>query len=393
MIALIRNGTIFDPEPRGKKDILIAAGKIAAIEEPGKITIEGPAVEILEASGKTVVPGFVDPHVHILGGGGEGGPATRAPEIRVEDIIASGVTTVIGCLGTDGVSRHMESLLAKAKALEIEGVTTFIFSGSYEIPPKSLTGSIRSDLVLIDKVIGAGEIAISDHRSSQPTFEEIARLAAECRVGGMLGGKAGVLHLHLGDGPRRLQYLFRLAAETEIPPTQVVPTHVNRNPELFEESVRWALAGGYLDLTAGPEPEPGSREVSVEKAVLTCLERRVPLERLMVSSDSNGSLPVFDRAGKLVGLIIAAERDLLRTFQTLLRKQIIGVEDAARLFSANAASFYKLGTKGEIRLGKDADLAIFDSRWELLDVFALGRRMMAGGKVIARGTFSLDQRD
>jgi len=388
MITLIRNGTLFGPDPQGEKDIMIAGGKIVAIDEPGRVKIGGPAVELLDASGKAIVPGLIDPHVHILGGGGEGGPATRAPEIRIEEIIASGVTTVIGCLGTDGVTRHLESLLAKARALEAEGITTFIFSGSYEIPPKTITGSIRSDLVLIDKVIGAGEIAISDHRSSQPTFAEIARLAADCRVGGMLGGKAGVLHLHLGDGPRRLDLLFRLAAETEIPPSQVIPTHVNRNPELFEESVRWALAGGHIDITVGPEPEPGNPEVSAERAIAICIEHRVPLERLTVSSDSNGSLPFFDRAGKLVGLTIATQQDLLRTFQSLLRRRTIGVEDAARLFSANAAAFYKLPAKGEIRPGNDADLAIFDSGWELRHVFARGRRLMADGMVTARGTFS-----
>jgi beta-aspartyl-dipeptidase (metallo-type) len=306
----------------------------------------------------------------------------------VEDIAASGVTTVIGCLGTDGTTRHMESLLAKARALENEGISTFIFSGSYELPLRTLTGSIRGDLVLIDKVIGAGEVAISDHRSSQPTFEEFARLAADCRVGGMLGGKAGVLHLHLGDGPRRLEFLFRLAGETEIPPTQVVPTHVNRNPELFEEALRWALAGGTIDLTTGPEPEPGSPEVSVERAIAVCLERRVPLARVTVSSDSNGSFPVFDRAGNLAGLTIATERDLLRVFQSLLRRKIVGAEDAARLFSANAASFYKLTAKGSIRPGKDADLALFDGGWELTDVFALGRRLVSGGRITVRSTFS-----
>jgi beta-aspartyl-dipeptidase (metallo-type) len=388
MISLIKNGTVLGPEPQGERDILIAGGKIIAIDDPGRIKISGPAVGIVEASGKSVLPGLIDPHVHILGGGGEGGPATRAPEIRVEDIVSSGVTTVIGCLGTDGTTRHMESLLAKARSLEAEGISTYIYSGSYEIPLKTITGSIRSDLALIDKVVGAGEVAISDHRSSQPTFEEIARLAADCRVGGMLGGKAGVLHLHLGDGPRRLDLLFRLAAETEIPLTQVVPTHVNRNPELLDEAIRWALAGGTIDLTTGPDPEPGSPEVSVEKAVSLCLERRVPLTRLTVSSDSNGSLPVFDRAGILVGLTIASERDMLRTFQSLLRRKIIGAEDAARLFSANSAAFYKLSLKGSIRPGKDADLAVFDSHWELSDVFALGRRLMADGLVTARGTFS-----
>jgi beta-aspartyl-dipeptidase (metallo-type) len=388
MITLIKNGNVFGPEPLGQKDILVAGRMIAAVEAPGRIRVDGVPFTLIEAAGKLVLPGFIDSHVHILGGGGEGGPATRAPEIRIEDIVACGVTTVIGCLGTDGVTRHMESLLAKARALEAEGITTFIFSGSYEIPPRTITGSVRSDLVLIDKVVGAGEIAVSDHRSSQPTFEEIARLAAECRVGGMLGGKAGVLHLHLGDGPRRLEMLFRLSRETEIPPAQVIPTHVNRNPELFEEAIRWAASGGYLDLTVGPDPDPGSTDISVEKAVALCLKRQVPLTRLTISSDSNGSLPVFGPDGQLVRLTIATQQDLIRTFRALLQQKIVGIGDAARLFSTNAAAFYKLTGKGEILPGKDADLVIFDEHLDLTDVLALGRRMVAEGKVIARGTFS-----
>jgi len=393
MITLIKNGNVFGPEPLGQKDILVAGRIIAAVEAPGRIRVDGVPFTVIEAAGKLVLPGFIDSHVHILGGGGEGGPATRAPEIRIEDIVACGVTTVIGCLGTDGVSRHMESLLAKARALEAEGITTFIFSGSYEIPPRTITGSVRSDLVLIDKVVGAGEIAVSDHRSSQPTFEEIARLAAECRVGGMLGGKAGVLHLHLGDGPRRLEMLFRLSRETEIPPTQVIPTHVNRNPDLFEEAIRWAASGGYLDLTVGPDPDPGSTDVSVEKAIVLCLKRQVPLTRLTVSSDSNGSLPVFGPDGQLVRLTIATQRDLIRTFRVLLEQKIVEVKEAAGLFSTNAATFYRLSGKGEIRPGKDADLIIFDDHFEPTDVLALGRRMMADGKVIARGTFSPVDKD
>ena len=145
----------------------------------------------------------------------------------------------------------MTALLAKARALEVEGISTYLFTGSYEVPVQTITGSVRSDLVLIEKVVGAGEIAMSDHRSSQPTFEEIARLAAECRVGGLLGGKAGILHLHLGGGARGLQYLGRLMKETEIPPSQVVPTHVNRNRRLLEEAIDHVLAGGFADFTAG----------------------------------------------------------------------------------------------------------------------------------------------
>jgi beta-aspartyl-dipeptidase (metallo-type) len=388
MVTLIRGGEVFAPDALGRKDILIAGGAIAAVAEPGCARIEGLETEVVDAAGKIVLPGLVDPHVHILGGGGEGGPATRAPEIRIEDIVESGVTTVIGCLGTDGVTRHMASLLAKAKALEIEGVSTFVYSGSYGIPVLTVTGSVRSDLVLIDKVVGAGEIAVSDHRSSQPTFDEVARLAAECRVGGMLGGKAGVLHLHLGDGERRLELLFQLVRETEIPATQVVPTHVTRHPGLFEQALEWVAAGGSIDVTVGPDPVPPDPEVSMEDAISGFRRKGLPLTRMMASSDSNGSIPVFDGAGRLVRLTIATEKDLFRKLGDLVRKGLLTLDAAARIFSTNAAEFYKLGGKGRIEAGRDADIVIANGDLGLSDVFARGRRMMAGGRLLARGTFS-----
>jgi beta-aspartyl-dipeptidase (metallo-type) len=298
MALLIRGGSIYAPRPLGDHDLLIAGGRIEAVADPGAIALKGVEFETIDARGKTILPGFIDPHVHILGGGGEGGPGTRAPEIRVEAIVESGITTVIGCLGTDSVTRHMNSLVAKARALEIEGISTFCFCGSYEIPVRTITGSVRGDLVLIDKIIGAGEIALSDHRSSQPTFDEFARLAAECRVGGMLGGKAGILHVHLGDGPRGLDFLRRLIRETEIPAAQVVPTHCNRNRRLLHEAVDWVLAGGFMDVTAGTDPDKETdSDVSVESALRLLLEKGGPLDRVTVSSDGNGSLPVFDAAG------------------------------------------------------------------------------------------------
>jgi len=388
MVTLIRGGDVFAPEPLGRKDILLAGGAIEAMAEPGRIRVDGLEAETVDAAGKCVFPGLIDPHVHILGGGGEGGPATRAPEIRVEDIVSSGVTTVIGCLGTDGVTRHMTSLLAKAQALELEGVSTFIYSGSYEIPVRTLTGSVRSDLIVVDKVIGAGEIAVSDHRSSQPTFDEVARLAAECRVGGMLGGKAGVLHLHLGDGRRGLELLFRIVRETEIPASQVVPTHITRNPGLFEQGLEWVAAGGSVDITVGPDAVPPDPEVSLEDCIARFREKGLSFGRMMLSSDSNGSIPVFDKSGRLVRLTIATEKDLFRKFGDVLRKGLLPPETAGRLFSTNAAEFYKLEKKGRIGPGRDADLIVLDKDLGLSDVFARGKRMMSGGRLLARGTFS-----
>ncbi len=388
MLTLIKGADVFAPEHLGPKDILIGGGRVLAVAEKDGLNLSGTDLETVDARGLQAFPGLVDPHVHMLGGGGEGGPATRAPEVRIEDTAAAGVTTMIGCLGTDGITRHMSSLLAKARALEIEGVTTFIFSGSYELPVRTITGSVRSDLVLIEKVIGAGEIAVSDHRSCQPTFEEIARLAAECRVGGLLGGKAGVLHLHVGDGERRLEYLFRLIRETELPATQVIPTHVTRNPDLFAESLDWVGKGGYVDVTIGPDPDPATEpDVAFETALTAFMDKGLPLEHITASSDANGSVPVFDKAGRLLCLGAATEGHMFRKFSDIVRKGLLGPDRAVRLFSTNAAVFYGFRDKGRLAEGLDADLLLVDGDFRLTDVFARGKRMMAGGRVTARGTF------
>lgn len=387
MIFYLKNGHIFAPEDLGERDVLIAGQKIVALSPPNFISLKGLDFQEIDASGKIILPGFIDPHVHILGGGGEGGPATRAPEIKIEDIIQAGVTTVIGCLGTDSVTRHMTSLLAKARALEIEGISTFIFSGAYDLPPVTLTGSIRKDLVLIDKVVGCGEIALSDHRSSQPTFEAIARLAAECRVGGLLGGKAGILHFHLGDGQRRLEMIWRLLKETEIPITQIIPTHVNRNRELLLEALEFASQGGTIDLTALPEGESDTKEVKIEEALILALEKGIPLDRITISSDANGSLPVFDDQGRLCGLTIATEKSLWHTFKSLIKKRIIDFDQAARIFSTNAARAYQLNNKGSLKIGADADLIMINDELELEMVMAKGKLMLLQGKLLARSTF------
>jgi len=219
--------------------------------------------------------------------------------------------------------------------------------------------------------------------------EEIARLAAECRVGGMLGGKAGVLHLHLGDGHRKLEMLFRLIKETEIPPTQVIPTHVNRNPQLLEEGIAFVNQGGYVDLTAGIDPEPkDNSETSIAAAIHLFLEKKVPLTHITISSDSNGSLPVFNQRGNLIGLTIATQKSLLENFRYLIKKNILSLEDALKLFSANPALFYKLKQKGEIIEGKDADILLFDKDYNITDFFVNGRKMISEGRLVAKGTFS-----
>ena len=234
-MLLIKNAEILAPEPSGRCDILLGGGQILRMEP--NIRISRNYCEVIDARNLIAVPGFIDAHVHMMGGGGEGGYSTRTPDLQLTDAIRGGVTTVVGCLGTDGYTRSMGALLAKAKGLEEEGLSTYLYSGSYGVPVRTLFGTLEEDLLFIDKVIGAGEVAISDHRSSQPTFEALAQLAGTARRGGMLSGKAGIVNLHLGDGLRGLEMLRRILKETEIPATQFLPTHINRNPHLFEEGI------------------------------------------------------------------------------------------------------------------------------------------------------------
>jgi beta-aspartyl-dipeptidase (metallo-type) len=386
MLTLIRNASVIAPEALGLQDILAAGERIIAVADPGTVSISGAEVDEIDGSGLFALPAIVDSHVHLLGGGGEGGPATRAPEIGIEDIVGAGVTTVIGCLGTDGITRHPSSLIAKARGLEEEGITAFIYVGSYELPVRSVTGSVRSDLALVPSILGAGEIAISDHRSAQPTFDELARLAAECRVGGLLGGKPGILHLHLGDGERGLELVFRIINETEIPVTQIIPTHCNRKPELLDEAFRFAAEGGRIDLTAGIGEHPPAMDVAT--AVRLAVERGAPLDRISVSSDANGSLPVFGKDGSLAKLDVASQKTLLEQLATIVGDGILELPEAAALFTANPARFYGLERKGRIAPGADADLMLLDSDFRLVHVLARGRRAVSDGSVVLRGTFS-----
>ena len=386
--TLLKNAHVIAPEDLGVKDILVAGEKIAMIGEGLSL----PAIydcEVVDCEGNYVVPGFIDSHVHLIGGGGEGGYATRTPEIQLTDITTSGVTTVLGLLGTDGVTRHVASLLAKARGLEDEGITAYIYSGSYEIPTPTITGSVRNDIILIDKVIGTGEIAMCDHRSSQSPKEAYQQITAEARVGGMLSGKAGVVNMHLGDGEDGLKMLYEITKNGEIPKTQIIPTHVNRNKRLFKEAIEWAKQGGIMDITSSVSPESGSsHSVKSSEAVKQALEAGVNIENITMSSDGNGSMPIFDEAGNNIGVGVASQISILNEFRDMMQKENIAITDAIKIITSNIAKFTKLyPRKGCLANNSDADILVLDKDLQLQHVWARGTHMVENGKPIVFGTF------
>ncbi|WP_088069746.1 beta-aspartyl-peptidase [Gottfriedia luciferensis] len=389
MITLIKNGQVFTPHSIGKKDLLLAGGKIEMISDHIPIPSDFFSCNVIDASDSFVVPGFIDSHVHIIGGGGEGGFKTRTPELMLTNITKAGITTVVGVLGTDGTTRTMESLLAKARGLEEEGITCYIHTGSYQIPVKTLTESIQSDIILIDKIIGVGEIAIADHRSSEPTIEELSKIASAARNGGILSGKAGILEIHVGDGKDKLSLLHQLVECTNIPIRQFHPTHINRNEELFKSGINYALRGGYVDFTTSTIPqflEEG--EVKCSKGLRVMLEEGVQIENITFSSDGQASLPFFDENGDYLGLQIGKVSSLYQEVRDAVMDEGIPLEVALQVITSNPAQVLKLSHKGNIKEGNDADIVLLNKdTLQVETVLAHGLTMVDNGIPLKKGTF------
>lgn len=392
MVTIIRNAKVYQPEYAGVKDILILGDRIAAVGEHLRADFGG-SLEVQEINGEDMaaVPGFIDSHEHILGGGGEGGFHTRTPEASLGDLVRNGITTVVGCIGTDGVGRDMAALLAKAHALENEGITTYAYTGSYQVPVHTLTDSLMKDIMMLDKVIGVGEVAVSDHRSSQPTFEEFARIAADARVAGMLSGKAGIVNVHLGDSERRLDLIRRVIHDTEIPASQFLPTHVNRNEALFEECLDFAAEGGTIDFTGNEDIdywETICDEVRVCRGIRRLLERGISSDRFTISSDGQGSMPVFNAQGEYQGIGVGKASCLLKEVRECVQKEDIPLETAIKGITCNPASILKLDRKGRIKEGFDADICLLEEgNLKLNTVIAKGQVMVKDGEQKVFGTF------
>lgn len=363
-LTLLKGGLIYSPKNLGHKDVLIGSNKILGIYDPqkldyGAINQTNIDIEIIDITDSIVIPGIIDPHIHLIGGGGEAGPESRISEARFSELVNSGVTTAVGVLGTDSVTRNLEGLLAKVLALNNQGLTVFMYTGSYSYPSISITGSVKRDITLIEKVIGA-KIAISDHRSSYPSFDELLKLVTECRLGGFLSNKAGLLHLHLGNDITKINLLWEIIEKTNIPITQFLPTHMTRTEELFNEGKKWLQKGGFIDITANKKVVKNLNEAYKEK---------LPFN-ITISSDGYGSIPIFDENGNFSSMKIGKPDILLKTMKALYQENIIPLEQILPLFSANQSKILRLKLKGEIQTNFDADVLVLTKDLDLEYVFA-----------------------
>ncbi|HWT16936.1 MAG TPA: beta-aspartyl-peptidase [Patescibacteria group bacterium] len=386
MLILLRNATVFTPDALGRRDLLIGGGRVLwmgdAAEASGAVAM---ADEVVDLRGRRLLPGFVDGHAHLTGGGGEAGAHTRVPALALSRYTLAGVTSVVGVLGTDDTTRSTRELVATVHGLRNEGLNAWAYTGGYHLPLATLTGSVRDDLAFVDGLIGVGELAICDHRSSQPTLDELLRVAADAHVGGLLTGKAGVLHLHLGDGVRGLSLVREALDRSELPARVFHPTHVNRRKALFEEALALAHRGCTIDITAFPVDD-GEDAWPADEALLRFLDSGAPVERVTLSSDGGGCLPHFDGDGRVVRMDIGSPSSLADTLRNLLLRG----QDLARVlpaFTRNPARLLRLRGKGEVAVGSDADVVVLDEEHRVNDVMIGGRWHVRDAVAVVRGTF------
>lgn len=363
MLVVIHGGEVFAPDPIGVQSLLIANGAIDRVGpvDGAAIRRAGAPCEILDATDCVVVPGLVDPHGHLLGGSGEGSLALQTPMILVEEIARAGVTTVVGTLGVDTTMKTPSGLLARVKALTELGLHARMWTGGYNVPPSTLFGSVREDMMFIDEVIGAGEIAISDERGLNQSSQELAKLVRDVHVGGLLTGKAGLTHFHVGDEDTRLEPLREIIEQFQVKPEWLYPTHVERSEELFAEAVALAHEGSFVDIDCVEE--------DTARWVRKFLDAGGPIHKLTVSSDMDSNTPdVF-----------------YRMFCELVVEHRVPLEMALRFFSANAACALKLEKKGRIAEGAEADVLVLDrATMEIRDVIAGGKFLVRDGEVLVR---------
>lgn len=381
---LVRGGHLFAPEDRGIQDLLMIHGHILAMGNNLPALSEPYLGEIWDARDRIILPGLIDPHLHIIGASGLKGPATRTRDLPISNITRAGVTTVISPLGADSLSRTIPYLLARARQLEVEGISTYCYIGGWKKPPPTLTGDPQTDVTYLDRVLGV-KVAISEPHAPSLSIEELSLLAHASMIGGKLSGKETVLHTHVGDRAEGLRPLEEVITRTGLPFHRFVATHVNRNPNLWHQAIEYAKSGGSIDITTMQRPEAGyPKAIRSSRAILDALEKDVPSVRMTMSSDGGGSYP---RPNAMTGepeLYVAGPESILETMRELV-KAGLSWGQAVSFATVNTADLLGLVEKGRLEVGLDADILILTKSGDVDRVYCRGKLMVSDGKPIVKG--------
>jgi len=172
---LLRGGRLIDParEVDETCDVLVADGEVEAIEPPGLLGIPEGAT-VIDAAGYWVVPGLVDPHVHLRD---PGFPEKETIATGLRAAAAGGFTAVAAMANTSPVNDTPEItryMLAQAAAVHAARL----------VPVSAVTRGLGGrELVDFAAMVAAGAhlfsddgIPIDDQAVLADAMEQIARL-------------------------------------------------------------------------------------------------------------------------------------------------------------------------------------------------------------------------
>lgn len=383
MAILIRNAYVFAPKELGVTDVLMVGEKILAVAP--NLSASLPGLSIIDATGFILAPGFVDAHVHVLGGGGVNGPDTRAPAISAGELIRAGITTVVGVLGADVMTRKLPDLLAKVRELKALGVSAWMYTSNFRYPPVTLTQSVADDVALVSEVLGA-KLAMGDVNGSFPSSQAILEMLSQIRQAAVTVNKQGLLHVHLGSIPNPFDIFEEIAASGFPIGTHLRPTHCARTEFLLKSACTYAMGASdrYIDITTDGPCYLGHPAAAVSAAV-SC---GVPVEQITLSSDGHGVVPRFDADGNIAGQAVGEVARNHETMVELVRDFSFPLSDALSLITSNAADSLGLANQGRLATGACANAVLLNQNLQIVAVVSRGQVAMHGDVLGVKEPFS-----
>jgi beta-aspartyl-dipeptidase (metallo-type) len=397
-ITLVRGGEVYAPDRIGRADVLLGGGRILRVGAGLEAAAQSlGAVHVIEASRLRVVPGYIDQHIHLFGGGDAAGPQGRAFDLKAEDLALAGITSAVGVVGVEMETRGLPLLLRKTTELRSAGLTALMYTGSFRLPAPHLLWSAAADVCFIEQVKGV-KTAVSERLYPNQDLPALMQLAGEMLQAKALSGKAAVLHCHMGSMAAGMEPIFALVEQLGIDPSQILPTHVNRTPEfspVFEHALRFAKLGGTIDFSSCVSKQDANPTgIDVHEAVRRALDAGVPLEQITFSSDSNVPGAVRDGDGRLTGMRLVPPTVLHRDLMRTVHEASLPLEQALQLVTSNVARVLGMqDIKGSVSEGADADLVLLDEQDRIDTVIAGGEVLVRERRAIPRGPFAANREE
>ncbi len=356
-LTILRGGTALLPSGWQRADVWLSPGGVVRIDAGDLADTTFGAVVELDCTDRWIVPGFLDGHLHLLGGGGGGGYATRIPELPVDAVLEAGITTCVAMPGVDNVTRSLRGLIAAARSFTGQGVRSFAMTGGFMWPPATLTGGIRDDLHLVPDLVGV-KIALGEHLATAPSLDELVTLLRELGWVSRMTGKAALLHVHLGTLPAPAGSLRVAIERAETDPSHVQVTHPNYTAAALEAALELGALGCRVDVNPLLHPGRVAGSIAPAETVRELLAASIPLERLTMSSDGNASVPRPLPDGTIEPF--SHQLGLLPAVHDVSAGAGLTFEEALALITTNPARALQRPDLGLLEIGGAADAVVLD---------------------------------